>query len=204
MYVHKKHRALLSLILIMAFFIISPSAYAAEAVQATDIEASLAEVNLKEDILSVTKSSFVSDTFNGVDALYRPGRNDGSNSTYSCAAFVKKYYKTVYDVTVNNLYGGSIPNAVNRDSFIRADKPQVGDIVAEPSHWAIVKAVNEDDTVILIEQNWKWQQGGKTVTKINRIVKNKNVVFYRLKSENVQMAKSPVTEKTDMILITAK
>lgn len=141
-----------------------------------------------EELLTVTKANYVADTFHGISALYRPGKSDGSDATYSCAAFVKKYYKTVYGTSVNNLFYKRTPNAVGSDSFVIATTPQVGDIAADHSstrgttHWAIVKAVNPNGTVTLIEQNWKWQQGGNTVTKANRSVSNDSVTFFRLKS----------------------
>lgn len=137
-----------------------------------------------ESLLAVTKEGFVADTFNGVDAIYRPGGNDGSNATYSCAAFIKKYYLTVYHTNVNNLFSGRTPNAIGSDSFVKVNTPRIGDIAFSNTHWAIVKAVNEDGTVTLIEQNWKWQQGGQTVTKINRVVKNSSLTFFRLQSLN--------------------
>ena len=35
------------------------------------------------------------DTFNGVPAYYKTGNHD-TDSTYSCAAYVKRYYKQIY------------------------------------------------------------------------------------------------------------
>lgn len=143
---------------------------------------------LKERLIIVKKNSrFVLDSLNGVKAIYRRGRSDGSSSTYSCAAYVKKYYKKVYKKTVNNLFYGRTPN-VYGDSFVRVKKPRVGDIAAVntnhgTTHWAIVKKVNSNKSVTLIEQNWKWQQGGSTYTKKNRKIKNSSVRFYRLKSQ---------------------
>lgn len=149
--------------------------------------------NYQEKVLTVSKTSFVSDTLNGVSALYRPGRSDGTNATYSCAAFIKRYYKEVYGIGVNNLLYKRTPNAIGSDTFIKVTKPQIGDIVSETTshsttHWSIVKSVDEN-RVTVIEQNWKWQQGGKTYTRVNRSVKNSSVTFYRLKSVNDSLTK---------------
>lgn len=142
------------------------------------------KVNYTTKILTITKSGFVADTLNGVEALYRPGRNDGSNATYSCAAFIKRYYKEVHGVTVMNLFAGRTPSS-SKGSFKSVSTPQVGDVVAclstsGSNHWAIVKQVNNNSTVTLIEQNWKWSQGGQTLCKINRSISISSGKFYRL------------------------
>ena len=142
------------------------------------------EKNYSLKILSITKSNFVADSFNGVEALYRTGRNDGSSSTYSCAAYVKRYYKEVHGVTVANLFKGATPSS-SKGRFKLVRTPEEGDIVACPStsgsnHWAIVKKVNSNNTVTLIEQNWKWTQGGQTLCKINRTISVSSGKFYRL------------------------
>jgi len=138
----------------------------------------------KERIVTVKGSRVAVDTFRGVKALYRSGGNDGSHATYSCAAFVKRFYSKAYNVTVNNLLAGHTPMS-SKGSFKKVSSAKEGDIVATTSgsgnHWAIVKKVNKNGTLTLIEQNWKWQQGGKTVAKVNRKVKAKNCKIYRLK-----------------------
>lgn len=135
------------------------------------------EVNYKEKTLTITKTGFVADTFNGVDAIYRKGGNDGSSATYSCAAFIKKYYKKIYDVSVYNLFGGSTPKTYEGDKITSVKSPKEGDIAYKNGHWAIVKKVNDDDTVTLIEQNWKWS-GNQC--KINRTVDTSTLKYFRL------------------------
>ena len=168
-----------------------PSVSGAAAEVNTAKEAVITEEDKKEEkivyksqILTITKEGFVADSFNGVDALYRKGRNDGSNSTYSCAAYIKRYYSQVHGVTVGNLFSGATPSA-SKGTFKSVKTPQAGDIVACRStggsnHWAIVKQVNDDNTVTLIEQNWKWIQGGQTVCKTNRTISISSGKFYRL------------------------
>lgn len=97
-------------------------------------------------------------TVNGVtvDALYAPRSwvsNYDSNTTYACAAFVKRFYSSVYGVNVYNLYPGDTPLVSGGGGyFYRTSTPQVGDIAANSGHWAIVKAVS-GNSVTLIEQN---------------------------------------------------
>lgn len=142
------------------------------------------EENLNEEIVTIKGSRFVTDTFNGVKALYRTGGNDGTNATYSCAAYVKRYYSEVYNVSVCNLLAGCTPVS-SKGTIRKVSSPKEGDIVATASgsgnHWAIVKHVNNDGTITLIEQNWKWQQDGKTVARVNRKVKANACKIYRLK-----------------------
>ena len=138
--------------------------------------------------VKVTKTAQVVDSYNGVNAIYRPGGSDGSSATYSCAALVKKYYGKVYGVTPYNLLPGCTPT-VSGDSFVEVSSPQVGDIVrctnssGVSSHWAIVQKVTSSQ-VVLLEQNWKWQQSGVTYAKADReLNKNSSTLHYfRLKS----------------------
>lgn len=138
--------------------------------------------------IRVTKSARqVVDKFNGVKAYYRKGKNDGSNKFYSCAAYVKRYYKKVYGKNVSNLLYNRTP-ITSGDCFVRVSKPHVGDIVAMntnhgTTHWAIAKKINANGSVTLIEQNWKWTQSSSTQCVVNRTVRSSNVRFYRLKSE---------------------
>ena len=139
--------------------------------------------------VSITKRSRqVVDSLGGVKAYYRKGPNDGSNKFYSCAAYVKRYYKKVYGKNVNNLLYNRTPHTTG-DSFVRVKKPRVGDIVAMntnhgTTHWAIAKKINDNGTITLIEQNWKWTQNHHTVSVTNRKVKTSKVRIYRLKSQN--------------------
>lgn len=110
--------------------------------------------------------------YNGkvVNAVYAP-RNQVSNydsdTTFCCAAFVKRFYSTIYGITVNNLYPGNTPNvASGGGSFYKTSTPQVGDIAGSSGHWAIVKAVS-GNTITLIEQNC-WNNTSYTHAQVGR------------------------------------
>lgn len=141
-------------------------------------------------LVTVTKAGQVVDSFNGVNAIYRPGKSDGSDATYSCAALVKKYYQKMYGVTPYNLLPGCTP-VVSGDTFVEVTSPQVGDIVrctnsaGVSSHWAVIQGVTYSQ-VILLEQNWKWQESGITYAKADRsLAKNSaSLHYFRLKSKN--------------------
>lgn len=100
--------------------------------------------------IKITKANTIVDsiTFNGttVNAIYKPKKgvsNYNSDSTYCCAAFVSRFYKQVYGITVNNLYPGNTPNvASGTGRFVKTSSPKVGDIYGNSGHWAIVKAVS--------------------------------------------------------------
>lgn len=189
-----------ALILMTAFLIGSmPTAYAHAASQETDESQESVNddnndntnedeenetANFKPQIITIKGNNFVADKLDGVKALYRTGKNDGSDSTYSCAAYIKRYYKEEHGVSVNNLFSGRTPNASKGD-FRSVKKPQVGDIVSCSStsgsnHWAIVKKINSNNTVTLIEQNWKWSQGGQTLCKVNRTISVPSGKYFRL------------------------
>lgn len=142
-------------------------------------------LDLTEAIVPLSGSRIKADSLNGVSAIYRSGvssSTDGTNATYSCAAFIKKYYSKIYGLELNNMYPGAVPNVVNSDDyFVSVKKPKVGDIVSLPGHWALVKAV-EGNQVILIEQNYKWSQGGSYFCRINRRIAKSGATYYRLHS----------------------
>lgn len=153
--------------------------------------------------VKVTKTAQVVDSYNGVNAIYRPGGSDGSSATYSCAALVKKYYGKVYGVTPYNLLPGCTP-IVSGDSFVEVSSPKVGDIVrctnsaGVSSHWAIVQKVTSSQ-VVLLEQNWKWQQSGATYAKADReLNKNSSTLHYfRLRSRlNASKTETSSTQTT--------
>ncbi|WP_343208368.1 hypothetical protein [Anaerolentibacter hominis] len=147
-----------------------------------------AQSSAAEKTITIKKSGYVADTFNGVDAIYRPGGSDGSDSTYSCAAYVKKYYKEIYGTSLSNMFASATPISDN-DTLIKVTEANVGDIVKEYTdhgtcHWSIVKEVNEDGTFVVIEQNFKWRSGGTTFAKTGRELSPDSVTIYRLESEN--------------------
>lgn len=126
--------------------------------------------------VSITHTGQVVDTieFNGhkIGAKYSLGGGYGS-SDYSCAAFVMRFYKTVYGFDVWNLSSSySTPVCSNGESFVKTNTPRVGDIVRfqDRTHWALVKSV-EGDKVTLIEQNWGMYTSGGYCAPINRTVK---------------------------------
>ncbi|MGN1143064.1 MAG: RICIN domain-containing protein [Anaerovoracaceae bacterium] len=132
--------------------------------------------------MAATKVSFGNsqvtvDTFNGVPAFYKTGAHN-SDTTYSCAAYVKRYYSWIYGVNVANLLTGRTPSASpSQYSFksVSPDQALPGDIGYQlnssgSGHWFIIKEVNGNNLTV-IEQNWK--SGSKaTSTVINRVVTN--------------------------------
>lgn len=137
--------------------------------------------------IEVEGENFVADSFYGVDALYTENSNSGSDPTYSCAAYVKKFYSQIFGVDVYNLMDDGPP--LLRDggnSFEEVSNPKPFDIVFWPTsknknnHSAIVKEV-KNDTVYLIEQNYK--TGAKAGIFREIEYPSENFVFYRLKNE---------------------
>lgn len=147
------------------------------------------EASAMQGIKITTKGQVVdSITFNGVtvNAIYAPRatvKNYSSNATYCCAAFVKKFYSAVYGINVYNLLkNGGGPRA-NKGSFSVTNDPQVGDILHNTSvntHWAIVKAVNDNGTVTIIEQN-AWYNKDNNVARVGKTVpiSGKGIKYYR-------------------------
>lgn len=130
----------------------------------------------------ITTSGQTVDTFNGVPAKYIPGSGNSDTGTYSCAGYVKAYYSAIFGVSVSNLLSDCTPKADGCSFQSISSGFCPGDIVRLPHHWAIIKEVN-GNTLTLIEQNWKWVDGGNTYTKINRTVtygSTSGLVVFRL------------------------
>lgn len=119
----------------------------------TDVKAGMQNYNF----VSIDSGVVDSITVNGVtvEALYRPYDSSvDTDATYSCAAFVKRFYSQVYGQNVyglNDIYSTPL---VDSGSFAETSSPQVGDIIRDnySVHWAIVKAVS-GNTVTVIQQN---------------------------------------------------
>jgi len=123
--------------------------------------------------VKITQSPQTVDTFNGVSALYLPGTGNTNTGTYCCADFVSKYYRSVYGVSVWNMYTGRTPTA-SGGRFVPTASPRPGDIGYQlnsrgSGHWFIIKAVKGPDCTV-IEQNWKWSDSGSTYCTVNRVV----------------------------------
>lgn len=110
-------------------------------------------------------------TYNGktVNAVYAPRNQVASyddDTTYCCAAFVKRFYSSVFGVGVYNLIPGNTPLVSSGGgSFYKVSTPRVGDIAASSGHWAIVKSVS-GNTVTLIEQNtWNLEYNSAQVNR---------------------------------------
>ena len=109
------------------------------------------------NFVSIDSGTVDSITVNGVtvDAVYRPYDSSVNyDTTYSCAAFVKRFYSQVYGRSVSGLMTTTSIPVIDSGAFAQTNSPQVGDIIRdnESVHWAIVKEVS-GDTVTVIQQN---------------------------------------------------
>lgn len=107
--------------------------------------------------VSIASGVVDSITVNGVtvDAMYRPYDSGvDTDTTYSCAAFVKRFYSQVYGRNVSGLIRTTSVPVIDSGYFQETDDPKVGDIIRDNQsvHWAIVKAVS-GNTVTVIQQN---------------------------------------------------
>lgn len=146
----------------------------------------------------ITKEKQLVDTmtFDGhtIKAIYHPLNDDNygdswGDPVYCCAALVAKFYNTVYNTTVYNLYPGNLPLA-SKGSFkeISPSQVQVGDIYGNSTHWAIVKKIS-GNTITLFEQNWTWYDSNGTYAMYNRSVNKANLAsddkFYRYSEADI-------------------
>ena len=150
-------------------------------------------------VVEVKKTGQVVDEFQGVNAVSRPGKWDGNDKTYSCAALVKKYYQARYGFTPYNLFSGATPEEYEKGGkFKKVSSPKVGDIASAGTHWAIVQNVSGNN-VTLLEQNWKWQEKGRTYAKADRVVSKGEMKYFRYYDKSgreVSNGSSPVASST--------
>lgn len=155
-------------------------------------------VCLAETDVQITSDKQVVDTLDGVSAYYRPGTvsDDGSNSTYGCFAFAKRYFSNVYGVNLQGLSTGDTPS-VSSGSLSETSDPQKGDLVfwskhpnTNVSHSAIVKSVSGNN-VTLIEQNWKHNNVAKYERSISKT--DSGAKFYRWSNNGGQSSSGSVT-----------
>ena len=140
------------------------------------------------------------DTFNGVPAYYKTGYHN-TDDTYSCAAYVKRYYKQIYNVSVSNLQYDRTPVASEKDYTFRQigyTEVKPGDIGYQDGssggHWFIIKTVN-GKSMTVIEQNWK-KNSSSTSCTIDRQVTfgtTKNLKAFRLQKNGADVNGGSIT-----------
>ena len=138
--------------------------------------------------IKITKDGQVVDTFAGVDAIYATlssYSNVDTNTTYSCAAFLKKYCKQLWGVTISDINTIDAAPTVRLSghtvSLKTVSSPRAGDIMQTKNygHVAVVKSISGSNA-ILIEQNWSYNQNGYRYARKDRSVAISSVYFYRM------------------------
>ncbi len=114
--------------------------------------------------IPITTNNQVVDSlsYNGktINAIYPLTKPENTDETYACFAYVMKFYKAAYGITVYNMWGPSYTPLASSGSFSKTSNPRVGDIIRfqNYTHWAIVKSIDETGTVIVIQQNVRWNE----------------------------------------------
>lgn len=150
--------------------------------------------------VKITQNMQIIDTFNDVSAYYRPAsvETDARDSTYSCAAFAKRYFSNVYGVSLSGL-ASAVPN-VSKGSLSEVTSPQAGDLAYWSSmpHSAIVKSVS-GSTITIIEQNWKYLYHNSWFTQTNRTItkSDSGVKFYRWSGSSAGNSSSSDSSSSD-------
>lgn len=118
-------------------------------------------------------------------AIYAPKANVANyntDTTYCCAALVKRFYANTFKVTVYGLVStGSVPT-VTSGSFVEVNTPKAGDIVRfnNYTHWAIIKKIDSSGNITLLEQNvWSGDNAlvGRVISKSE--VNDGNYTYFR-------------------------
>lgn len=127
--------------------------------------------------VQITKDGQVVDSilYNNIltQAIYAPKANVANyntDTTYCCAALVKRFYANTFKVNVYGLVStGSTPTA-GSGSFFEVTNPKAGDIVRfnTYTHWAIIKKIDSSGNITLLEQNvWSGDNAlvGRVISK---------------------------------------
>lgn len=91
-------------------------------------------------------------------AIYTPKANVANyntDTTYCCAALVKRFYANVFNVTVYGLFSTTSVPVVTQGGVYETTNPKAGDIVRfnNYTHWAIIKKIDTKGNITLLEQN---------------------------------------------------
>ena len=139
-----------------------------------------------EEVVPITSNGMAVDSFQGIHANYIMGTGNSNTGDYCCAGYVIKFYKELYGVdtyNINTVWG--MPTVVKQGHDVwleEVSEPKPGDMMQSLtySHVGIVKEVTDNNTAILIEQNYKWSQNGQTVATVEREIGFNEAHFYRL------------------------
>lgn len=163
-----------------------------------------AEETKQQEAVAVTEYGQVVDSFQGIDACYIPGLYNSNTGDYCCAGYVIKFYKTLYGVDtyyVNLINDKPVVVLEGHDVYLEeVSEPMPGDMMQNLSysHVGIVKRV-EGDKVILIEQNYKWGEGGQTVAAYEREISLNEAHFYRLVIDGEAMVYPEEESETETV-----
>ena len=169
-----------------------------------------------EEVVPITYNGMATDSFQGIEANYIMGTGNSNTGDYCCAGYVIKFYKELYGVdtyNINTVWGMPTVVKAGHEVYLKeVSEPKPGDMMQslDYSHVGIVKRV-ESGKVILIEQNYKWSQGGQTVASVEREIGLNDAHFYRLiidgeekYFEDESSSKSTLTQVTEMPSITGE
>lgn len=108
--------------------------------------------------IKITSNGQVVDTFAGVNAIYATlssHSNVDSDTTYSCAAFLKKFCSTLWGVTIYNINTVNAAPTVSKSGhsvYLKSvSSPRPGDIMQSKdySHVAVVKSVSGSNVTLI-------------------------------------------------------
>ena len=115
--------------------------------------------DVSTDSLTVKINGVTKTVFNIYNAEKKKANSDGydGSSVYACAAYPHKFYAEVFGIQIYDLNGPNYEPKVasGSGSFSKVSTPQIGDIIRSEisTHWAIVKSVDSNGTVTVIQQN---------------------------------------------------
>jgi len=144
--------------------------------------------------VKITYDGQVVDSFAGVDAIYATlgsYSNVDTNTTYSCAAFLKRFCSKLWGVTIYNINmvqaAPTVTKAGHSVSLKTVSTPRPGDIMQTKnySHVAVVKSVSGSN-VTLIEQNVSHNSGGYRYAHKDRVISVSSAYFYRMIIDGVE------------------
>ena len=146
--------------------------------------------------VTITYNGQEVDSFCGVPAKYENDLN--FSGSYPCNEYVSRFYRTIYGVTISNMFLNATPIVDGSYNATQVWSPQPGDIGYQTynggPHWMIIKSVS-GNIVTVIEQNWKWSQNGSIVTTVDRQLTTSELKFFRASSSQKPAGEPSDTEK---------
>ena len=174
--------------------------------------AALFALPCRAETVEITHNGQQVDELAGVPALYVT--YPSNTGEYCCAGYVMRFYRELFGLSVTDINTVDGPPVFSKAghtvTLVETDAPRRFDLAQtrERTHVAVVKAPAAGGAVV-VEQNYKYFDGGRLVAERGRVAPSDEYVFYRVLIDGQEISapstdsetakKPPLTGEADLI-----